>query len=65
MTMYKLYASTTISTVTEVEADSLEDAISEQYQEGWPGIMFLNHDYPDVGEWEIDEKAANEDYPNG
>lgn len=64
MKTYTLYVSETVSTAVEIEAESLEDAITEFYQEGLPGLMFLNHEYPDEGEWEVDEEAALEDYPD-
>lgn len=65
MAEYVLYATMTISTASTVEADSLEEAIEKRYEEGWPGVMFLDHTYPDIGDWYIDEEAAEEDYPNG
>ena len=64
MAVYKLYATNTISTVTTVEAETLNDAIDEAYKEGWHQVMFLNHTYPDMGEWEIDLEVAHEDYPD-
>jgi hypothetical protein len=60
---YTLYVSEIISTAVDIEAESLEAAIEEFYTEGLPGVMFLDHRYPDEGEWEVDEEAANEDYP--
>jgi hypothetical protein len=64
MTKYTLYVSQTVSTAVHIEADSLEDAINEFYLEGLPGLMFLDHRYPDEGEWVVDEEAAQEDYPD-
>lgn len=65
MATYTLYATNTVSTVVGIEADSLEEAIDEAYIQGFPGLMFLDHTYPDVGDWEIDEEQAREDYPEG
>ena len=55
MTTYELYAKMVVSTTTTVEANSVEEAIDKQYDEGWKGLMFLDHTYPDEGEWEIVE----------
>lgn len=65
MSKYTLYVSQTVSTAVEIEADNLDEAIAEFYQDGLPGLMFLDHRYPDEGDWEVDEEAAREDYPNG
>lgn len=61
---YNLYVTNTVSTAVDIEADSLEEAIEEFYIKGLPGLMFLDHTYPDEGEWEVDEEAAREDYPD-
>lgn len=63
MKTYTLYVSETVSTAVEIEAETLDDAIGEFYQQGLPHLMFLDHRYPDEGEWEVDEEAAREDYP--
>lgn len=60
---YTLYVSETVSTSVTYEAESLKEAIAEFYQDGLPGLMFLDHRYPDEGGWEVDEEAAREDYP--
>ena len=60
MPVFEIPAQTVISTITRVEADTLEEAIDEQYLRGWEGVMFLDHRYPDVGDWEIDEAWARE-----
>jgi hypothetical protein len=60
---YTLYVSEIISTAVDIEAETLDDAIDQFYIEGMPGVMFLNHKYPDEGEWEVDEEAARLDYP--
>lgn len=61
MGKYTVYAEQVVSTVTYVEADSAEEAEELQYQEGWTGLMFLDHNYPDEGEWEIKEVWEQED----
>lgn len=63
MKTYTLYAVETVSTVVEIEAETLEDAIEEFYQQGLPSLMFVDHRYPDESDWEIDVEAAHEDYP--
>lgn len=51
-----------VSTVVEVEADSKEDAIDVALTEGVPGLMFLDHHYPDEGEWFV-EDAGDDVWP--
>jgi len=60
MPVFEIPASTIISTITRVEAETLDEAIDIQYMQGWVGVMFLDHRYPDVGEWDIDEEWARE-----
>jgi hypothetical protein len=56
---YRVVVKNTVSTVVEVEADDEADAM-DKAEEGLPGLMFLNHKYPDEGEWE-----AVEAWPSG
>jgi hypothetical protein len=56
---YRVYLSATVSTVVTVEADSRDDAI-EQACDNVPQLMFLNHTYPDVDEWEGDAWGESE-----
>jgi len=55
----------TVSTVVYVEAESREEAIDAALMEGLPGLMFLNHEYPDEGDWDVpsafDEHSRPED----
>lgn len=55
MAKFKLPMEAAVSTWVEVEADTLEEAIGEAYMQGVPGLMHLDHTYPDVGEWEVPE----------
>lgn len=64
MKTYTLYVSETVSTAVEIEAESVEEAIEEFYYEGLPHLMFLDHRYPDEGEWTVDDEAARADYPD-
>lgn len=64
MKTYTLYVSQTVGTTVDIEAESLEEAIQEFYNEGLPGLMFLDHRYPDESEWRVDEETAHEDYPD-
>jgi len=64
MAKYKIPMETTVSSWLTIEADTLEEAIEEAYMEGVPGIMHLDHTFPDVGEWEVPEwfiKENNEE----
>lgn len=51
---YRVYVYETISTCVEVEAADEDAAAEEVLTTGLPGVMFLNHEYPDEGEWEVD-----------
>lgn len=44
-----------VSSYVKVEADSLEEAVEKAYIQGLPGLMHLDHTYPDVSEWEVPE----------
>ena len=63
MKKYTLYVKNVVSTAVIYEAESLEDAISQFYEEGLPRLMFVDYTHLDEGEWEVDEDAAYEDYP--
>ncbi|MDK8526490.1 hypothetical protein QP858_08060 [Trueperella bernardiae] len=63
MATYQIPMICTISTVRTVEADSLQDAIDEAYNDMPSGVMFLNHEYPDEGDWEPDEMEIKDRYP--
>ena len=63
MAEYQIPMICTISTVRVVDADSLEDAIEKAYDDLPGGVMFLNHEYPDEGEWEPDEMAIRYEHP--
>ena len=64
MATYEIPMICTISTVRTVEADNLEDAIDEAYNDMPGGVMFLNHEYPDEGEWEPDADSIKYSYPS-
>ena len=53
MAKFQVPMEATVSSYVTVEADSKEEAIAEAYQEGVPGLMHLNHTYPDVSDWEV------------
>ncbi len=55
MEEYQIPFQTTVSSWLKVKANSLQEAVEEAYQQGVPGLMHLNHTYPDVGEWEVPE----------
>lgn len=64
MAEYQIPMICIISTVRDVDADSLEDAIKKAYDDLPGGVMFLNHEYPDEGDWEPHEESIREDYPD-
>ena len=55
MAEFKIPMEAMVSTWLTVEADTFEEAVEEAYMEGVPGLMHLDHTYPDVGDWEIPE----------
>lgn len=59
MPRYRVYPYMTISTVREVDADSPSDAIDEALQD-IGSVMFLDHTFPDEGEWDADEALVEE-----
>lgn len=42
-----------ITSWVTVEANNFEEAIDEAYLQGTPGVMHLDHTYPDVSELEV------------
>ena len=51
MAKYRVFLNAVVSTTVEVEAEDGDAAVEEALADGLPGLMFLNHTYPDVGEW--------------
>lgn len=52
MAKYGVYMMNVVSTIVKVEADSEDEAIEKAFEEGAPGLMFLDYTYPDEGDWE-------------
>lgn len=46
-----------------VEADNADDAAQEAFMSGTPGLMHLDHTYPDVGEYDIPDWFYYESEP--
>lgn len=68
---YQIWFTATAATMVTVEADSLDEAIDTAYEHlpyicaqcaGWGATTNTG---TDLGDWEVDDKAAQEDYPNG
>ena len=57
MPKYRIYSSVVVSTYDVIDAHSAEEAIQMRYDKGWRALMFVDHSYPDVGDWEVDEDA--------
>jgi len=55
MAEYKIPMEAMVCSWLTVETDSFEEAVDAAYMEGVPGLMHLDHTYPDVGEWEVPE----------
>jgi hypothetical protein len=53
MPTYRVVLYTTVSSYVEVEADDEDTAIDRALEEGLPGLMFLDHTYPDTVEWDV------------
>jgi len=58
VTRYRVYMTNTVSFYIEVEADDEDQAIDEAEREGLPGLMMLDHRYPDESGWEATEAEA-------
>lgn len=55
MTRYRVYMQNTVSFSVEVDAEHEEEAIDIAEREGLPGLMMLDHRYPDESGWEATE----------
>jgi hypothetical protein len=55
MAEFKIPMEATVSNWVTVEADTFEEAVEEAHMQGLPGLMHLDHTYPDVGDWEVPE----------
>ena len=64
MPSYNIQFTQVVNGHLTVEADTLAEAVSKAEEKGLPGLMFLNHDYPDEAGWEIDEQALIDNYPD-
>lgn len=51
MKKYRVYLNAVVSTSVDVEAEDGEAAVEAAFSKGVPGLMFLDHTYPDVGDW--------------
>ena len=63
MTSYNIPFTQVVTGHVTVEADSLAEAVSKAEMKGLPSLMFVNHDYPDEGEWEVNEDMLRDIYP--
>lgn len=61
MNKYRVYVQQVVSSYIDVEAENREDAADAALDEGLPGLMFLDHRYPDEGEWQVSEYGGEED----
>lgn len=57
MPTYRVSAQETIYTYRTVEAGDPRAAVKEVMTEGFHGVIFLDHTYPDEGEWCADDVA--------
>ena len=64
MTKYRVPMDVVATNYVEVEADDFESAIEAAYAQGVPGLMNLDHTYPDVSDVEVPEWYT-EEYVNG
>ena len=64
MATYKIPFTQVVTGFLAVEADTLAEAAQKAEMKGLPGLMFVNHDYPDESGWEVDEEMLNDSYPD-
>lgn len=50
MAKYRVFLNAVVSTAVEVEAEDGDSAVDAALERGVPGLMFLDHTYPDVGD---------------
>lgn len=64
MSKFELYFLQTASTSVTIDADDLESAIEQAYNK-LPGSLCHHcaRDFDMSGDWELDQRAADEDYP--
>lgn len=55
MPTYRVYMTAVVSTVKMIEADDEDQATEIAYDQGVPTLMFVDHTYPDEGQWDVDE----------
>jgi len=65
MSTYNVPLVAVVTHYVKVEADDWEAAIDAAFDEGTPGLMNLDHTYPDVSDWEVadwytEERATEE-----
>lgn len=53
MPKFRVYMSNVVSHYIDVEADDPDSAVEEAETEGLPGVMLLDHTYPDEGGWQV------------
>lgn len=56
MARYAVTMMNVVSTTVDVEADSSEEAADKALMDGVPGLMFLDHTYPDEGDWYVEDE---------
>jgi hypothetical protein len=54
---------TTVTSWVTVEAETVDEAAEEAYMTGTPGLMHLDHTYPDEGDCEIPDWFYTEAEP--
>lgn len=61
MKTFQVPLSTFVTTYVEVEAENAEEAAEKAYKIGAPGLMNLDHTYPDTGDWEVPDWFFDEE----
>lgn len=61
MPMFRVYMVNTASYYLDVEADDEDAALDEAENQGLPGLMMLDHKYPDESGWEATEAEEIDD----
>lgn len=62
MSTWRVYMTNTVSAVVEVDADDRETAIEKALRKGLPQLRFLDHTYPDEGDWDVEDALKLEDH---
>lgn len=60
MPRYRVYLTKPIHCSVDVDADDPDSAVDEALLNAPGSVMFLDHTYPDEGEWDVSDEDLSE-----